>query len=576
VSELLRVANCSGFYGDRLDAAREMVEGGPIDVLTGDYLAELTLMMGYARTFLRQLEQVAALCAERDIKIVVNAGGLNPAGCAEAARALYAKLGIRAQVAHVEGDDILPRLEALQAEGVPFTHLDQGRPLRSLQQPVLSANAYLGAWGIVAALERGADLVICPRVTDAALTLGPAAWRFGWARDDWDRLAAGVVAGHVIECGAQCTGGNYAFFREVKGLERPGFPIAEIHADGSFVVTKHPGTGGLVDLGTVTAQLLYEIAGPEYQNPDVTARFDTIRLEPDGADRVRVSGVRGLPPPPTTKVCINHLGGFRNGVSFVLAGLDVEEKARLAERTFWELVGGRERFAETEVTLRRTDRPDPASNEEAFATLSISVKDPDRAKVGRAFSGSAVEMALASYPGFTMTGPPGKETQFGVYWPALMPAEAVEHRVVVGDERVAIPPTPAPADFTPPALPAPRTPPPPGGPTRRVPLGTLCGARSGDKGGNANLGVWVRSAEAWPWLDGFLDVDQLRELLPETRGLQVDRFSFPNLLAVNFVVKGLLGDGVADSLRSDPQAKTLGEYLRAKRVPIPVSLLDAG
>ena len=241
MSDTLRIANCSGFYGDRLSAAREMVEGGPIDVLTGDYLAELTLMillkdrlrdpnLGYARTFLRQLEEVAASCAERGIVIVVNAGGLNPAGCAEAARALYTKLGIRATVAHVEGDDLLPRLEKLQAEGEPFSHLDKGIPLRSLEQPVLSANAYLGGWGIAAALERGADLVICPRVTDAALTLGPAAWRFGWARDDWDRLAAGVVAGHIIECGAQCTGGNYAFFREVKDLHHPGFPIAEIDA----------------------------------------------------------------------------------------------------------------------------------------------------------------------------------------------------------------------------------------------------------------------------------------------------------------------------------------------------------
>ncbi len=594
MSDALRIANCSGFYGDRLSAAREMVEGGPIDVLTGDYLAELTLMillkdrlrdpsLGYARTFLRQLEEVAASCAERGIKIVVNAGGLNPAGCAEAARAIYTKLGINATVAHVEGDDLLPRLEKLQAEGEPFEHLDKGIPLRSLEQPVLSANAYLGGWGIAAALERGADLVICPRVTDAALTLGPAAWRFGWARDDWDRLAAGIVAGHIIECGAQCTGGNYAFFREVKDLHRPGFPIAEMHADGSFVITKHDGTGGLVDVGTVTAQLLYEIAGPAYPNPDVTARFDTIHLEPDGADRVRVSGVRGEPPPPTAKVCINHLGGFRNSMTFVLTGLDIEEKARLAEETLWELLGGKQRFAETHVSLRRGDQPDPRSNEQAFAFLSVTVKDPDREKVGRAFTSKAVEMALASYPGFTMTSPPGKETQFGVYWPALVTADAVEQRVAIGDETLAIPPTAIPPRFDAPAAAvapgAPNTPAQPSGaapapPIRKAPLGAICGARSGDKGGNANLGVWTRSADAYRWLDDFLSVERLRELLPETREFDVDRFAFPNLLAINFVVKGLLGDGVAASLRSDPQAKSLGEYLRAKLVPIPLSLLD--
>ena len=370
MADVLRIANCSGFYGDRLAAAREMVEGGPIDVLTGDYLAELTLMillkdrlrdqeLGYARTFLRQLEDIAVACKERGIRIVVNAGGLNPAGCARAARALYDRLGVRAVVAHIEGDDLMPSMAALQARGEPFTHLDKGIPLSALGEPVLSANAYLGGWGIAAALERGADLVICPRVTDAALTLGPAAWKFGWARDDWDRLAAGVVAGHVIECGAQCTGGNYSFFREVPGLEYPGFPIAEMYADGSFVVTKHAGTGGLVSVGTVTAQLLYEIGGAEYPNPDVTARFDTIHLAQEGPDRVRVSGIRGEPPPPTTKVCINHFGGYKNSMTFVLTGLDLEEKARLAEETLWKLVGGREQFAESRATLRRGDRPDP-------------------------------------------------------------------------------------------------------------------------------------------------------------------------------------------------------------------------
>ena len=584
MSDVLRIANCSGFYGDRLSAAREMVEGGPIDVLTGDYLAELTLMillkdrmkdpaLGYARTFLRQLEEVAATCKQRDIKIVVNAGGLNPAGLAGAARALYEKLGIDAAIAHIEGDDLMPKLADLRRSGVPFTHLDKGIPLSQLTVPVLSANAYLGGFGIAAALERGADLVICPRVTDAALTIGPAAWRFGWKRDDWDRLAAAVVAGHVIECGAQCTGGNYAFFREVADLRHPGFPIAEMHPDGSFVITKHPGTGGLVSVGTVTAQLLYEIAGPVYPNPDVTARFDTIELVQEGPDRVLVRGVRGEPPPPTTKVCINHFGGYRNTMTFVLAGLDIEEKARLAEETLWQLVGGRERFAETRVSLQRADRPDPRSNEEAFAYLTIAVKDPDPTKVGRAFANKVVEMALASYPGFFMTSPPTAESQIGVYWPALVPSEAVDQRVILAEETIPIPPTELPRSFTPPPVPAAAGGPVPAGPTRDVPLGSVCGARSGDKGGNANVGLWARTPEAYRWLAAFLTTERLRGLLAEARDLEVDRFEFPSLLALNFVLKGLLGDGVAASLRSDPQAKSLGEYLRAKVVPVPVSLL---
>jgi hypothetical protein len=584
MSDVLRIANCSGFYGDRLSAAREMVADGPIDVLTGDYLAELTLMillkdrlrdpeLGYARTFLRQLEEVAATCKKRSIRIVVNAGGLNPAGLARAARALYDRLGLRAVVAHVEGDDLMPKLAALQARGERFTHLDKGIPLSELGVPVLSANAYLGGWGIAAALEHGADLVICPRVTDAALTLGPAAWKFGWAADDWDRLAAGVVAGHIIECGAQCTGGNYSFFHEVPGLEYPGFPVAEMHADGSFVITKHPGTGGLVSVGTVTAQLLYEIAGASYLNPDVTARFDTIRLEQEGPDRVRVYGVRGEPPPPTTKVCINHFGGYKNSMTFVLTGLDIEAKAKLAEETLWKLVGGREQFAESHVTLRRADRADPATNEDAFAYLAISVKDPDALRVGRAWSNKVVEMALASYPGFFMTHVPTAEQQVGVYWPALVPSTDVDQRVVIGETTIPIPPSAsvaARAPIDPPRLPAGST---PGGPTRQAPLGTVCGARSGDKGGNANVGLWVRTPEAYRWLVEFLTVERLRALLPEARTLGIERHELPNILALNFVIQGLLGDGVAASLRSDPQAKSLGEYVRAKVVPIPEALL---
>jgi hypothetical protein len=585
--DVLRIANCSGFYGDRLSAAREMVEGGPIDVLTGDYLAELTMMIlfknrmkdarqGYARTFLQQLEEVAAPCVERGIRIVVNAGGLNPRGCAEAARAIYEKLGLRANVAYLEGDDLMSRLADLQTQGEPFTHLDKRVPLSSLSQPIVTANAYLGAWGIAKALERGADVVICGRVTDAALAVGPAAWKFGWARDDWDRLASAVVAGHVLECGPQCTGGNYSFFQKVPGLVRPGFPIAEMRADGSFVVTKHPGTGGIVTVGTVTAQLLYEISGPEYANPDVVARFDTVKLDQEGPDRVRVSGVRGEPAPERLKVCINHLGGFKNSMTFVLTGLDVDEKAKLAEDTIWELLGGREQFAETAVSLRRSSQPDPPSNEEAFAFLTIAVKDGDPKKVGRAFSGKAIEMALASYPGFSMTGLPKDEQQFGVYWPALVSASVVEHRVVMPDgDVIAIEPSCVPSDRDrekPPAPSAPRCE-KPTGPVRASPLGAVCGARSGDKGGNANLGVWTESDPAYLWLEEFLTVAKLKELLPETRALEVERHLLPNIRAVNFVVKGLLGDGVAASLRSDPQAKTLGEYLRAKVVAVPVQLL---
>ena len=621
--EPLRIANCSGFYGDRHSAPRELLEGGPIDVLTGDYLAELTMLIlwrsrgrdpakGYATSFLRQMEECLGLAVDKGVKVVANAGGLNPAGLADELRALAGRLGLAVGVAHVEGDDLLGRLDELQAAGEPLAHLDTGIPLAAAGVAPVTANAYLGAWGIVAALEAGADLVVCGRVADASLVVGPAAWHFGWAADDWDRLAGAVAAGHVLECGAQATGGNYAFLGELPDARPPGFPIAEVAADGSAIVTKHPGTGGLVSVGTVTAQLLYEIAGPAYANPDVVARFDTVRVADAGPDRVRLSGVRGEPAPERLKVALNYLGGFRNSMSFVLTGLDVEAKAALAEAALFERLGGRGRFQTAETRLVGRPSPDPASAEEAIAELRVTVKDPDPAMVGRAFSNAAIELALASYPGCYTTTPPTDATPYGVYWPALVRADLVAHRVVLDDgRRLEVQPPPAPGSGPPgpapdPPGPAPDPPePPPGAPqtdppaagppvgeatptpgaggsavhspsgTVRVPLGRVFGARSGDKGGNANVGVWARDERAYRFLDGFLTLQRFRELIPEARELRVDRYALPNLLALNFVVVGLLGEGVSSSTRVDPQAKGLGEWLRARVVDLPVELLDS-
>jgi hypothetical protein len=584
MSQPVRIASCSGFYGDRLSAAAEMVAGGPVDVLTGDWLAELTMGVlaksrargsgeGYARTFLTQLEQVMGECLDRGIRVVSNAGGLAPRACAEAAGQLAGRLGLHPVIAYVEGDDLLPRLAELRRAGVGFEHAETGEPLRG--QTVLTANAYLGGWGIAEALARGADIVITGRVTDAALTLGPAAWHHAWRRDNWDALAGAVVAGHVLECGAQATGGNYAFFREVPGLEHPGFPLAEVAADGSSVITKHPGHGGQVSVGTVTAQLLYEIGGPAYLNPDVTARFDTIELEDEGPDRVRISGVRGEPPPATAKAALTCHGGWRATVTIYLTGLEIEAKAALVERALWgAFPGGRASFGAAEVALLRTDQPDPASNEAAMAQLRITVKDADEQKVGRAFTARVTELALASCPGFFGAGVTGGPQAYGVFWPALVPAELLPQRVMVAGKQSVVEPVVAAAPKRP-AVPASRGPSaqPPGGPVVRAPLGLVAGARSGDKGGNANLGVWARSDAGYAWLAGFLTVAKLRELLPETAPLAVERYEFPNLNALNFVISGLLGEGAAATSRFDPQAKSLGEWLRARLVEIPEVLL---
>lgn len=581
----LRIANVSGFYGDKPEAAREMLEGGEVDFLTGDYLAELTMLIlhkarerkpgtGYAASFLKQMEQVLGPALERGVRIVVNAGGLNPAGMAAELRSLAGALGLSPRIAHIEGDDLLDRIPALLEAGHELAHLDRGVPLSSSGIEPVSANAYLGAWGIVEALARDADVVVCPRVTDASLVVGPAAWHFGWARDDWDRLASMVVAGHIIECGPQVTGGNYAFFEEVPQLIDPGFPLVEVEPDSSFVVTKHPGSDGLVSRGTVTAQLLYEIAEPRYLNPDVIARFDSIELEDLGANRVRVSGVRGEARPEQIKVCINYNGGYRNTVSFGITGLDVDAKAHAIERALFARTGGREQYDEVSVELQR-GAVDATTNADGVSFLHITVKggEADARKVGRAFSNRGTQMLLGSIPGLFTLNPPAAAREFGVYWPALIPSDQVVARVVLDDGEsleVETPAaTPALVELTAPSLPE-----SPQGPTVEAPLGRAFGARSGDKGGNANVGIWARNDEAFAWLSAFLTVERFYELMPETAELEVRRFDLPNLRALNFVVVGLLGEGVASSTRTDPQAKGFGEFLRSRVVEMPAALLQ--
>ena len=568
----VRIGNCSGFYGDRFDAMSEMLEGGELDYLTGDYLAELTMLIlgrdrmknperGYAKTFLRQAEQCLGTALDKRVKIVANAGGLNPAGLAEALREVARRLGLDARIAHVEGDDLIARADELG-------FVDAGQPAP------LTANAYLGAWGIVECLGAGADVVVTGRVTDASVIVGPAAAHYGWKREDVDQLAGAVVAGHVIECGAQATGGNFSFFTEIADLSRPGFPIAEIEPDGSSVITKHPGTGGLVSVDTVTAQLLYEITGGRYAGPDVTARIDTAVLSADGPDRVRISGVRGEAPPPTLKVSLNSLAGFRNEAVFVLTGLDIDAKADLVRRQVE--AGLAQRPADLDWTLARTDHADADTEEAASALLRCVVRDPDPNVVGRQFSSIPVELALSSYPGFTLTAPPGAGQPYGVFTPGYVDAAEVPHVAVLPDgTRVDIAPAPVTRALEDPSAPAA---PALGefGPTVRVPLGRVAGARSGDKGGNANLGVWVRTDEQWAWLANTLTVDAVRELLPEAASLTVTRSLLPHLRAVNFVIEGILGRGVASQARFDPQAKGLGEWLRSRHVDIPESLLPKG
>ncbi|MEL6892248.1 MAG: acyclic terpene utilization AtuA family protein [Actinomycetota bacterium] len=596
-TEPIKIANCSGFFGDRPSGAREMVEGGPIDVLTGDWLAELTMLIlsrirarrpgsGYARTFVGQMEEVMGTCLDKGIKVVSNAGGLDPLGCAEAVEDIADRLGVNPTIAYVDGDDLMPRLAEL-AEAGSLRPFDDGVTYGdgSLGDPdrFLTANAYLGCFGIVEALNQGADIVITGRVTDAAVVCGPAAWHHGWQRDDFDQLAGAVVAGHLIECSAQVTGGNYSFFTEIDGREeiggraRFGFPWASIAADGSCVIGKHDGTGGQVSVGTVTTQLLYEIGGPEYLGPDVTARFDTVHLTDVNTDEVYVWGVKGQAPPETLKVAMNELGGYRNSFSVALTGLDIEEKAQFAAATYWDASPyWPDDFESVTSTVVRTDQPDPATQEQATAVWRVTVKDHDERKVGRAFSDANVHTALSSIPGMYGYGMPSAGTPFGVYRPATVSRDLVPQYVHVlggGTTQVeSVAPTGPAIDVDLPDT----SPVDLDGPTVDAPLGRVIGTRSGDKGGNANLGVFVRTDDAWPWLDTWLTAERLGALLPEAGELDITRYRFPTIRALNFVIHGLLQEGVAASTRQDGQAKAVGEWLRARVAPIPATLLSDG
>ena len=580
--DCIKIANCSGFYGDKLSAAKDLVDGGPIDVLTGDYLAELTMAIlfgqkmqrgedkGYVGTFLKQINQIAKSCKEKNIKIVSNAGGLNPKSMAIEIEKILKEQSIDMKVAYIDGDDLMPTISNLKKSGEEFKNIDKGKRLDESGYSPLTANAYLGAWGIKEALDKGADIVVCPRVTDAAVVIGPAAWKFNWKRDNYDALAGALAAGHIIECGCQATGGNYAFFKEVESFDNVGYPIAEIYEDGSFYVTKHPDTGGLVSTGTVTAQLLYEINSPAYVNPDVIAHFDTLKIEEVEKDKVYVSGCRGSSPPDKHKVCINLAGGFRNGMEIILTGLDIEDKAKVFTDALFNSVGGRKQFDEVSIQLHRTDKENPNSNEEAMASLLVSVKSKDQNLVGRLFSAKIIELALANIPGFFAQGGVKSSGPVIIYWPALVNSKYIKEKVHIDGEEIEVIPTSQleleeiyyqkepikikkikKED------------------EKEIYFGEIYGTRSGDKGGCANLGVWAKNADSFAFLHDFLTVKKLKELLPDLNQYKIERFELANINSLNFYIHDILQDGVSSNDKKDGQAKSLGEYLRAKKVKVP-------
>ncbi|MDG2396392.1 MAG: DUF1446 domain-containing protein [Flavobacteriaceae bacterium] len=582
--KFIRIANISGFYGDRLSAAKEMVEVGNIDFITGDYLAELTMAIlykskiknpktGYAVTFLKQMNDVMAECLNKKIRIVANAGGMNPKSLAKEISKLAKKLKINPKIASIEGDDLTDKIDELNSKGENFKHLDKPVKLLENKYRPLSANVYLGCWGIVEALKDGADIVITGRIADTSLTMGPAAYHFEWKKNDWNKLSGAAIAGHIIECSGQATGGNYSNFEEIPSFKNIGFPIAEIFNNGESIITKNENTGGIVNVGTITSQLLYEIDSPEYITPDVISHFNSINIKQISKNQVKVSNPLGSPPTKYSKVTINCNGGYKNSMTFLIVGLDIIKKTEILKECIIDSFNGIE-FNKICFQFFPTHKENPNSNEEAMARLHVTVSDPDIEKAGKFFNSKIVETALTNVPGICWAHPPSKAKEKIIHFPTLINKKFVKQKITI-DKKIKyineilhdteikkINTGIIPKDFN----------------VNKIKhkegfFGDLFSARSGDKGGNANIGVWGKNIHSYSFLKKFLSVKKLKELLPETSQYKIDRHEFPNLLGLNFYIIGFLGDGISASIKFDGQAKTLGEYLRSKKILYPEILL---
>ncbi|MBI3892589.1 MAG: DUF1446 domain-containing protein [Candidatus Wallbacteria bacterium] len=587
---MIRIANAGGYWGDDLGAIERQLRGGPVDYVTIDFLAEITMSImqkqrardpkaGYARDFVEVVAPLLPLIAERGIKLVTNAGGVNPRGCAEALLAAAAKQGVSIPVGVVLGDDLMGRLDELEAQGVRLDNMETGESYKTIKGRVASANAYFGAWPIAEALRQGAQIVITGRATDTGITLAPMIHEFGWGPADLDKLASGIIAGHIIECGAQATGGNYTDWWKVRSFANMGYPIVEVNSDGSFVVTKHPNTGGLVNLETVSEQLVYEMGDPrEYLTPDVSADFTTARLAPDGPDRVRVSGIQGRPPPRTFKVSMSYSEGYKVSGSIILCGPEAIPKAEAFAQLFWDRLGGKLEETHTElVGYNSCHWHLSAPGDPNEVSLRLSARDRDKTRL-EAFSKLLPSLILSGPPGVAATGgrPPVQEVI--AYWPALLDRDLLQPVVelTTGNQTTtttaAWPPIPQPSGAAPAAVASPEMP-SLSGRKRGVVLSALAHGRSGDKGDTANIGIVARSDASYAWLREHLTASRVKQYFGALCKGEVIRHEVPNLRALNFLLQASLGGGGTVSLRIDPQGKTLSHALLAMEMKVDETVL---
>lgn len=599
---VLRIGGASGFWGDSSVGAPQLVNSGLIDVLVFDYLAETTMAilagaqrknpaMGYATDFVDPvMREVLATCVAKGIKVVSNAGGINPQGCADALARLADELGVALKIAVVDGDDVRAQLPALAAAapGGRLTNLNDGQPLPT---PLMSANAYLGAEGVARALAAGADVVITGRCVDSAVTLGPLIHHFGWAMTDHDRLAGGSLAGHIIECGCQATGGLFTDWREVPDWAHIGYPIVEVAADGSFVVTKVPGTGGLVSRATVAEQMLYEIGDPgAYLLPDVSCDFREVRIEQLGdasEHRVSVRGARGYAPPPTLKVSATALTGWRVSHQTTIVGMEAGDKARrtgecLLERTRELLAAkGFADFSRTHLEVIGTEalygpHATTARLREVFLRLTVVHAKKEALEV---YVKELAAPGTSWSPG-TTGGGGGRPAVSPLIAPCafLVPRSAVAARLTVHGQTTVLPfnnpaEGPGAAAGPAPAAPAPAAPPADAGPLVTVPLVRLAWGRSGDKGNSSNIGLIARRPEYLPWIWQQVTPEAAKAWLAHLVKGGAQRWHLPGIGGLNILLQDALDGGGPVSLRLDALGKGMAQMLLEMPVQVPEALL---
>ena len=612
MANVIRIANAGGYWGDDPYALRRQVLGEPpVQYVSADFLAEITMSIlqkqlsrdpaaGFARDFITQVEPLLPEVLARKIKIITNAGGVSPSACAEALCAAARKQGLTLRVAVIEGDNIAHRLSELQKQGIELENMETGESLVSYADSVLSANAYFGALPVVEALRSDPDIVLSGRVTDTGITLAALIHEFGWSQDDYDKLAHGIVGGHIIECGAQATGGNFTDWCKVSSFREMGYPIMECGSDGSFVVTKHPKTGGLVTCQTIREQLLYEMGHPQrYLTPDVIADFTGIALEQEGPDRVKVSGVRGDKPTDLLKVSVSLADGFKASGAIIVSGPDARAKAKAFAEILWGRLGEelqREGLSDLEsshtdfVGDDSTHRNLTPPHHPTEILLRLAARDHSRDKLGM-FRKLLPSLILSGPSGVAVTGGAPVISDVVRYWPALIPQECAlptvlvyeqsgsgtEPKRIVRAEKLAWPRTGGSAEVgTPPEdlYPSSLVTRLEDGPPIEIPLMRIAHARSGDKGDTANIGLIGRSAECYVWLRENVSAERVREWFASIVRGEVHRYLVPNLWAINFLLDESLGGGGTVSLFMDPQGKTYSQALLRCRVEVPRLLLD--